>query len=154
MHTPAHSLTHRPLRLPQFIQHPLSSQPLSALCCCSNGIVESWGDMKSVWDHAFFDVLRVDPAAGCRIMLTEPPMNPRQNRRRMLEAMFEGYGFQAAFVQVGGAVLAGMHHSWQAKCVCVWGGGGWVGACVGGGRRRLRGSGRLSLISVCATREG
>lgn len=64
--------------------------------------------MTSVWDHAFFDVLQVDPAeADCRIMLTEPPMNPRENRRRMLEAMFEGYGFAAAFVQVGLCGLLG-----------------------------------------------
>jgi hypothetical protein len=110
--------------------------------------------MKSVWDHAFFDVLRVDPAAGCRIMLTEPPMNPRQNRRRMLEAMFEGYGFQAAFVQVGGAGLCEARQGWQAKC--VWNVWVWVWGCGGGEgrRRRRRGSGRLSLVSVCATREG
>lgn len=31
------------------------------------------------------DVLGVDPTTGCRIMLTEPPMNPKSNRQRMLE---------------------------------------------------------------------
>lgn len=52
----------------------------------SNGVVDSWQDMRRVWDHTFQDVLRVDPSqGGCSIMLTEPPMNPKANRQRMLE---------------------------------------------------------------------
>ena len=51
--------------------------------------------------------------AGCRIMLTEAPMNPTANRRRMLETMFERYGFDAAFVQVGQCVRGRL-----AACRC------------------------------------
>ena len=35
-----------------------------------------------------------------RIMLTEPPLNPLANRERLLETMFERYGFEGAFVQI------------------------------------------------------
>ncbi|KAI7840962.1 hypothetical protein COHA_005191 [Chlorella ohadii] len=47
------------------------------------------------------DVLGVDPSeGGCYIMLTEPPLNPKANRQRMFETMFEKYGFEAAYIQV------------------------------------------------------
>lgn len=69
-----------------------SSAPPRFPCARSNGVVESWEDMGRVWDHTFGDVLRVDPAAGgCSIMLTEPPMNPRSNRQRMLEVRAGGW---------------------------------------------------------------
>jgi hypothetical protein len=37
----------------------------------------------------------VDPA-DARILLTEPPQNPLANRERLLETMFERYGFAGA----------------------------------------------------------
>jgi actin-related protein 2 len=67
----------------------------------SNGVVENWEDMGLVWNHCFSNVLGVDPSqGGCYIMLTEPPLNPKANRQRMFENMFEKYGFEAAYVQV------------------------------------------------------
>jgi actin-related protein 2 len=57
-----------------------------------NGIVRNWEDMEHVWSHLFADRLRV-PTAGRRVLLTEAPMNPKENKRRMLEVMFEKYGF-------------------------------------------------------------
>ena len=70
----------------------------------SNGIINSWEDMYHIWDHTFYDQLQVDPTE-CRILLTDPPLNPAKNRERMMETMFEKYGFGSAFVQVQ-AVLA------------------------------------------------
>jgi len=52
----------------------------------------AWGP---VWDHTFGEVLGVDPA-DARILLTEPPQNPLANRERLLETMFERYGFAGA----------------------------------------------------------
>jgi hypothetical protein len=52
----------------------------------------AWGP---VWDHTFSEVLGVDPA-NARILLTEPPQNPLANRERLLETMFERYGFAGA----------------------------------------------------------
>lgn len=51
-----------------------------------NGIVRNWEDMKSVWDYTFNDKLQVDPKQ-CKVMLTEPPMNPMKNREKMVEVM-------------------------------------------------------------------
>ena len=53
-----------------------------------NGIVKNWDDMCHIWDYTFGDEkLNIDPTE-CKIMLTEPPMNPLKNRERMLEASF------------------------------------------------------------------
>lgn len=50
-----------------------------------NGIVKNWEDMCHIWDYTFGnEKLDIDPK-GCKIMLTEPPMNPIKNRERMLE---------------------------------------------------------------------
>jgi actin-related protein 2 len=52
-----------------------------------------------VVQHTFNDVLKVDPSE-CRILLTDPPLNPTKNRERMVQTMFETWGFQGAFIQV------------------------------------------------------
>ena len=49
-----------------------------------NGIVRNWEDMKSVWDYTFNEKLQIDPKQ-CKVMLTEPPMNPMKNREKMVE---------------------------------------------------------------------
>jgi len=33
-------------------------------------------------------------------MLTEPPMNPKKNREKMVQTMFEKYGFNACYVAI------------------------------------------------------
>lgn len=50
-----------------------------------NGIVKNWEDMCHVWDYTFGpEKMGINPR-DCKIMLTEPPMNPTKNRERMLE---------------------------------------------------------------------
>eukprot|EP00126_Sphaerothecum_destruens_P001840 Sdes_comp15270_c0_seq2m4116 len=64
-----------------------------------NGIVRSWEDMELVWDYTFSEKLKIDPHSS-KILLTEPPMNPKKNRERMIEVMFEKYGFQGTYVAI------------------------------------------------------
>jgi actin-related protein 2 len=45
-----------------------------------NGIVRSWEDMEHVWNYTFTEKLKVDPKE-CKVLLTEAPMNPMQNRQ-------------------------------------------------------------------------
>lgn len=50
-----------------------------------NGIVRNWDDMKYLWDYTFGpEKLNVDPR-NCKILLTEPPMNPTKNREKIIE---------------------------------------------------------------------
>ncbi|KAK2943423.1 putative Actin [Blattamonas nauphoetae] len=63
----------------------------------ANGIIRNWEDMYHLWDYTFYERLKIDPKE-CRVLLTEAAMNPVNNRKKMLEAMFEKYQFQAVHV--------------------------------------------------------
>lgn len=64
-----------------------------------NGIIRSWEDMQHVWDYTWNEKLKIDPTE-CKVMLTEPPMNPKSNREKLVEVMFETYGFQGVHVSI------------------------------------------------------
>lgn len=64
-----------------------------------NGIVKNWTDMQHLWDYTFNEKLKIDPSET-KIMLTEPVMNPKANRERMVQTMLEGYGFQGVYVAI------------------------------------------------------
>jgi actin-related protein 2 len=64
-----------------------------------NGIVRNWDDMYHVWDYTFFKRLKVNPSEH-KILLTEPPMNPKKNREKMVEVMFEKYGFEGCYIAI------------------------------------------------------
>lgn len=64
-----------------------------------HGIVKNWEDMKILWDYTFGEKLKIDVRER-KILLTEPPMNPKKNRERMCEVMFEEYGFGGVYVAI------------------------------------------------------
>jgi len=64
-----------------------------------NGIVRNWDDVHYVWDYTFHEKLKINPQE-CKIMLTEPPMNPKLNREKMVEVMFEKYGFNGVYCAI------------------------------------------------------
>jgi len=64
-----------------------------------NGIVRNWEDILYVWDYAFREKLKINPKE-CKILLTEAPMNPHQNRQKMVEIMFEKYQFEGVYVAI------------------------------------------------------
>ncbi|CAG0895510.1 unnamed protein product [Darwinula stevensoni] len=65
-----------------------------------NGIVRNWDDMQHLWDYTFGpEKMNIDPRE-CKIMLTEPPMNPTRNRERMVEVMFEKYQFSGVYIAI------------------------------------------------------
>lgn len=54
-----------------------------------NGVVRNWDDMMHLWDYTFGpQKLDIDPKE-CKLLLTEPPLNPTNNRQRMLEVSCE-----------------------------------------------------------------
>lgn len=64
-----------------------------------SGIVRNWDDMNIVWDYTFQEKLKINPKES-KILLTEPPMNPKKNRERMAEVMFEKYEFAGAYFAI------------------------------------------------------
>lgn len=63
-----------------------------------NGIVRNWDDMRIVWQHTW-EKLGIDPKE-CKVLLTEPPMNPMKNRERLIQEMFETFQFEGVYVAV------------------------------------------------------
>jgi actin-related protein 2 len=52
-----------------------------------NGIVRNWDDMASLYDYTFGpQKLNID-TRNCKLLLTEPPMNPKKNREKMIEVV-------------------------------------------------------------------
>ncbi|XP_034019893.1 actin-related protein 2-B [Thalassophryne amazonica] len=65
-----------------------------------NGMVRNWEDMRHLWDHTFGpNCLNINPP-DCKILLTEPPMNPIKNREKITEVMFETYKFHGIYVAI------------------------------------------------------
>ena len=69
-----------------------------------HGIITNWDDMEKIWHHAFFDQLKISPEDH-NVLMTEAPMNPRTNREKMTQIMFELFSVPGLYVNIQ-AVLA------------------------------------------------
>jgi len=57
-----------------------------------------------LWKYTFDEKLNVDTRSS-RILLTEPPMNPKANREKMAEVMFETFGYEGLHVAIQAVLI-------------------------------------------------
>lgn len=74
------------------LQHPIT-----------NGIIQDWDAMEAVWSHTF-QKMGITPSEHM-VVQTEAALNPPKNREKILETMFEKYGFAGVNISVQ-AILA------------------------------------------------
>merc|ERR1711998_675171 len=72
-----------------------------------HGVITNWDDMEKIWKHTFDNELRIvlgaddeaeEDVAG--VLLTEAPMNPKENRERMTQIIFESFTARRFYVAI------------------------------------------------------
>lgn len=70
------------------------AERLAGLLKCAHpiqrGVIVDWDSMEKIWSHTFYNELRVAPEKQ-RVVLTEPPLNPKSNRERIAQIMFNKF---------------------------------------------------------------
>ncbi|CAL1545021.1 unnamed protein product [Lymnaea stagnalis] len=61
------------------------------------GLITNWDDMEAVWDYVFKEALAIDPRTT-PVMMTETHNNPRTNREKTAQILFETFQVPAFFM--------------------------------------------------------
>ena len=66
----------------------------------SEGSVKNWDDFNALWDYTFHNKMRLDRDKSDKFLLvTEAALNPRQNREKMAQCIFETQNFGACLFE-------------------------------------------------------
>ena len=68
-----------------------------------HGVVEDWDSMEQLWQRCFYEKLRCNPEDHY-LLLSEPPLNPPENREQTAEIMFETFNVPAMNISVQAAL--------------------------------------------------
>jgi len=63
-----------------------------------HGVIRDWELMENLWEYTFRS-LQVQTSSH-PVLLSEPPLNPKRNRERTLQVMFETFGVPCLYIGV------------------------------------------------------
>eukprot|EP01083_Nonionella_stella_P262076 891577_1 len=92
----------KPKRMPSVGHEALRARALFTLARpITQGIITGFDDMKyNIWDAVFKDELKINTDEYCEVLLTEKPLNTKQNREKMVEIMFEQFNVNAVCIAI------------------------------------------------------
>jgi actin-related protein len=64
----------------------------------NNGFISDWGDMELLWNFTFEELRTI--AYEHPILLTEPPLNPKANKEKITQIMFETFNAPALHIEI------------------------------------------------------
>ncbi|KAF2093810.1 alpha-centractin [Rhizodiscina lignyota] len=64
-----------------------------------HGIVTDWDDMERIWQYVYTEELKT-VSEDHPVLLTEPPLNPRQNRDYAAQILFETFNVPALYTSI------------------------------------------------------
>jgi actin-related protein len=53
-------------------------------------MVKNWDDMELLWNYTFYEEMKCNPAE-MKIMMTEPPSNPKKNREKVVKTQARAF---------------------------------------------------------------
>ena len=63
----------------------------------SEGVINNWDDIEKLLGYIFSSELKIDPNEY-NILLTETPMNPKENKEKLAQIMFENFNVQRCYI--------------------------------------------------------
>ena len=67
------------------------------------GVVTNWDDYEVLLHHTFYNELRMNPDEH-PVLMSEPALNPKSNREKLMQIMFETFAVPATFVATKAAL--------------------------------------------------
>lgn len=64
-----------------------------------NGVINNWEDIENLWKYIFSNELKVDQTEY-NVMITETPINPKENREKMTQIMFETFNVHGLYIAI------------------------------------------------------
>ncbi len=64
-----------------------------------HGIITNWDDAELIWHHTYDNELRIQPEEHSHLM-SEKPFNPKINRQKMVEIMFETFNIPSFYIAI------------------------------------------------------
>ena len=65
----------------------------------SYGVVNNWDDIEKMLGFIFSSELKVEPSEY-NILLSETPMNPKENKEKLAQIMFENFNVQGLYIEL------------------------------------------------------